>query len=68
MVEHNTNASCFGLLTTGLEEEYFLPSHPPDLNSGTHWHEKTDPQSTVFSVISFAWLFFFYLLNFFSFS
>lgn len=42
--------------TQGLGREY-LPHKPASrLNSGTHQHEKTDLQSTVFPVLSIIWL------------
>lgn len=56
MVGHSTRASCLGLTLKDQVESTFLTSQPPDLNSGTHQHEKTDAQSTVFPVLSIIWL------------
>lgn len=49
MMGHSTRASRLGLVLKGRVE-------PPDLNSGTHQHEKTDAQSMAFPVLSIIWL------------
>lgn len=56
VVGHSTRAPHLGLILKGWVERMFLISQPPDLNSGTHQHEKTDPQSMVFPVLSIIWL------------
>lgn len=55
-VGHSTRAARLGLILKGWAKSTFLTSQPPDLNSGTHQHEKTDPQSTVFPALSIIWL------------
>lgn len=56
MMGHSTRASRLGLVLKGRVESIFLTSQPPDLNSGTHQHEKTDAQSMAFPVLSIIWL------------